>query len=199
VLGLGAAMVPPEGPAEAATLRIVGNATEIEVTADLAGFGLTPSVVGPASVGTSAGGNLLLGFPITGGTLDTTTGNALVEHEGTGARLTGGGTTVTAANFLIDTGLTTVFGDVDVNGSPFGDDLPLFRFGSETALPGIQLLISDTLAGALTQVFGAPDLGNAEFGYARPDIAAVPLPAGAVLMLSALGALAVARRKRRVA
>jgi hypothetical protein len=196
--GLGAAIIPPAGPAEAATLRIVGNTTEIEVTADLAGLGLTPSVFGSATAGTSAGGNLLLGFPITGGTLETDTGNALIEHEGSGASLTDGTTTVNAGNFLINTAPTvaTVFGDVDVDGSLVGSDLPLFTLGAGNALPGVQLLISPTLAGALTGVFGAPDLTNAEFGYARPDVAAVPLPAGAWLVLTALGALGLARARR---
>lgn len=179
-------------PAKAVTLPLIGVATEVEVTADLAGLGLTPAPFGSASA-TGA----IFTFPVTGGTLDTITGNALVEHNGSGVALTAGAISAFVGNFLIDTSVATVFGDGAVLGGAGFLGAPLFTFGEGTALPGIELLITDTLAGVLSGVFGAPDLTGATFGYARPDLAAVPLPAAGWLLLTGLGALGARSLRRR--
>jgi hypothetical protein len=177
--------------AQAASLPIIGNFTEVEVTADLAGLGLTVAAFGSATAN-----GAVFTFPVTGGSLDSLTGNALVEHDGSGVALTAGAFSAFVGNFLIDTGLATVFGDGAVLGGAGFSGAPLFTFGTGDALPGVELLISPALAGALSAVFGAPDLTGATFGYARPDLAVVPVPAAGVLLLSALGALGALRRRQ---
>jgi hypothetical protein len=179
----------------AATLPLIGNQTEVEVTAPLGALGLAGAPAGTASVDVT-GANPVFVFPVTGGTLDTVTGEALVEHEGSGVTLSAIAApeiNVTVGNFLIDTAGGAVSGDVF--GGPVG--LPFFMFGDMTD-NGVELLITSVLAGALTDVFGADDLTGAQFGLARPDIAPIPLPAGAWLMLAgaaALGLVGVRRRK----
>jgi len=178
-------------PAQAATLPIIGNFTEVEVTADLAGLGLTPAPFGSA---TASGA--VFTFPVTGGSLDSISGDALVEHNGSGVALTAGTLSAFVGNFLIDTAAATVFGDGAVLGGEGFSGAPLFTFGTGEALPGVELLISPALAGALSAIFGAPDLTGATFGYARPDLAVVPVPAAGLLLLSALGALGALRRRQ---
>jgi hypothetical protein len=63
---------------------------------------------------------------------------------------------------------------------------------------GIELNISADLAGALTAVFGAPNLTGVQFGLANTAPSAVPLPASALLLLAGLGALGAARSRRKV-
>jgi hypothetical protein len=179
-------------PARAAILPIVGVKTDVEVTADLGGLGLTPAPFGSATAN-----GAVFSFPVTGGTVDTLTTAALVEHDGSGVGLTAGAKSVFVGNFLIDTAAATVFGDGAVLGGAGFLGAPLFTFGTGTALPGVELLITDTLTGALTSVFGAPNLTGATFGYARPEISTVPIPAAGFLLLTGVGALgARALRKR---
>ena len=179
--------------AQAGTVDIIGGDTDVLVTADLAGLGLTGAPTGTAEV------ELVIDFAqftfgITGGSVDEV-GNALIEHDGSGVSLTGGGTTATVGDFLIDTEAANITGTV--NDALFG--VELFTFGTVSA-EGIQLLISDSLAGALTSVFGVGSLAGAEFGLANTnpitDVAPVPLPAGGLLLITALGGLAYTRRKR---
>jgi hypothetical protein len=177
-------------PAKAASLPIIGNVTDVEVTADLAGLGLTAA---PFGSGTAAGA--IFTFDVTGGAVDSLTGNALVEHAGSGVALTAGTTSAFVGNFLIDTGAGTVSGDGAVLGGAGFLGATLFTFGDGDALPGVELLFSSTLAGVLSSVFGAPDLTGATFGYARPDLAVVPIPAAGMLLLSALTVLGVVRRR----
>jgi len=179
-------------PAHGVSLSMDGVVTEVEVTADLAGFGLTPAPFGSA---TASGA--IFSFPVTGATLDAVF-SAVLEHEGSGLALTAGASSAFVGNFLIDTGARTVFGDGAVLGGAGFLDAPLFTFGDGTALPGIELLISGTLAGALSSVFGAPDLTGATFGYARPELATVvPIPAAGLLLLTGVGALGARALRRR--
>lgn len=189
-LTLGSALVPTA--TEAATLPIVGGETTVTVTADLAGLGLSGAPFGTASVEV-IDGLPVFGFPITGGSLDETTGTALIEHDGSGvtlAALSDPTVDVTVGNFLIDTEDATISGDVI--GGP--EDLALFEFGTidET---GIQLLIAEDLAGALTDVFGAPDLEGAEFGLATTGPQVVPLPAAGWLLATVVAGLGLMRRR----
>jgi hypothetical protein len=178
----------------ASALTIIGGETAVTVTADLAGLGLTPGLVGTASFGDPVMGFPTVLFPITGG--DAGASGAVIEHDGSGVSLTAGATTASVGNFVVDTGAAEVRGDL--LGVTTGSPLPFFDFGSETALPGVQLTITSTLAGALSDVFGAPDLAGATFGYAvpAPQIAPVPLPAGALLLIGGLGMFGLVRRKR---
>lgn len=177
--------------ASAATVGILGGQTDVTVTADLAGFGLSGAPAGTATVSV-VGGLPVFSFPITGGTAFSD-GNALVEHDGSGVTLAAGSVAVTVGNFLIDTASMIVSGDIF--GGPTG--VTFFEFGDETALPGVELEISAVLAGALTSTFGAPDLTGATFGYAvpSPELAPVPLPAS--LPLLAAGVLGLVALRRR--
>lgn len=183
--------------AQAATLALGGNQTTVEVTADLAGLGLSGAPFGTATVD-ATGANPVFAFAITGGTLDTVTGNALIAHEGSGvtlAALADPAVSATVGNFLIDTAGATVFGDV-IGGAA---DIALFTFGTVDDA-GVELLIAGDLAGALTAVFGAADLTGARFGIAVPDVAPVPLPGALPLLASALIAAGLVRgRTRRAA
>lgn len=193
-MALGAALLSfAMGSAQASTVALlpVGE-TSVEVTADLAALGLSGAPTGTASVDVS-GVNPVFSFAITGGTLDMG-GNFLIEHEGSGVALSALADpmiSATVGNFLIDTGAGTVAGNV--NG---GSAAPvLFEFGTVSDA-GIPLLISGDLAGALSAVFGAPDLTGAQFGLANTAPAAVPLPAALPLLLAGIAGLALLRRRR---
>lgn len=175
-------------------VAVTGGTTAVTVTADLAGLGLTPGLEGSATAEVNDG-LLTVFFPITGGSTGPA-GNAVYEHDGSGVSLTAAdGTTASVGNFVIKTSAGTVFGDLF--GATTGSPLPFFNFGDATDLPGVELEISSTLAGALTGVFGAPDLTGATFGYAvpSPTLAPVPLPAGALLLIGGLGMLGLVRRR----
>jgi hypothetical protein len=177
-------------PAQAATVNITGGITTVDVTADLAGLGLGAAAFGTASLSGST-----FTFPISGGTVDTATGNAIIEHTGVGVALFAGTTAATVGNFVIDTAAATIRGNVN-GGSAFVD---LFTLGPATT-QGIEVLFASPLAGALSQVFGAPDLTGATFGFANtaPATTPVPLPAAMPLLLAGLGAFGALRLRRRM-
>ncbi len=143
---------------EAHAVAVTGGTTAVTVTADLAGLGLTPGLEGSATAEVNDG-LLTVFFPITGGSTGPA-GNALIEHEGSGVSLTAeDGTTASVGNFVIKTSASTVFGDLF--GVTTGSPLPFFTFGEETALPGVELEFSSTLAGALSgRVRGAGSDGR---------------------------------------
>ena len=186
------------GMAYSATIPFTGGTTTVEVTADLEGLGLAGAPFFNAEVDAS-GENPVFSFAITGGSAGD---NTLIEHDGSGVTLgalADPAITATVSNFLIDVNAGTVSGNV--NGS--ADQAVLFDFGTIND-DGIQLLIADPLAGALTAVFGAPDLCGAEFGIANTapetaDVSVVPLPAGLHLLVAGLGGLWFVRRKRQAA
>jgi hypothetical protein len=181
--------------AQAATI-LPKNDTTVLVTAPLSLLGLGGAPTGTAGVSLSDG-KPLFAFGITGGTIDAA-GNALIEHDGSGVQLFALADTsvsATVGTFLIDTLGGTVSGIV--NGS--GPSTVLFTFG-EITKRGISLNISSALAGALTSVFGAPDLTGARFGFANtaPEVAPVPVAGALPLLAGGLALLgAVGLRRRR--
>jgi hypothetical protein len=180
----------------AATVPIGGVKTEVEVTAPLGDLGLTAS-----PFGTATASGAVFTFPITGGTIDTATGTLNVRHDGSGVALTAPGTPLSAfvGNFVIDAApdLTgSVFGSAAAFGFGALDDVPLFELAGLQAL-GVELRITSALAGVLSGYFGAPDLTGEVFGYARPDVAPVPLPAAGFLLLGGMAALGAVRMRRR--
>ena len=192
------------GPAaHASAVSLAGVDTRVLVTADLDSLGLTPALQGSASFDD----NGAINFPITGGSLDFSTLGGQILHEGSGVFLSDGANTVFAGNFIIDTVQQTIFGDVVLNDTTtVGDDLPLFSFDLSTVTteelidldnPSLSLLFTMTLAGALTEVFGAPDLAGAQFGLAATLPQPVPVPGALGLFLIGAGALEAMRRRRR--
>ncbi len=191
--------------AKAATLQIVGGETTITVT-NL--YGLTPVPL-PFLGGSfdTSGPNPTVTYQITGGSLDTDTGQALIEHRRSGLLLVDDlprpRAGLLAFNFLIDTAAANVSGGgvgySRASGlvGPVRSGVSLFDFGTGTELPGIQLLISERLAGGLTRILGAPDLTGQEIGYATTAPEVVPLPASALLLLGGLGLFGAAAWRKR--
>lgn len=133
----------------------------------LGDLGLTPGTVG--------GGRLVQGslvFPITGGNVGLYTPGEVspyvigqLQHEGSGLTLAAGGTTVRLSNFVVDPGISRVYGDVAVNGQTAVTSAYLFRLDGRTLKPvqtegrfaileGTKVFISDVAAGLLNKTFG---------------------------------------------
>ena len=153
-----------------------GTATAL-TSAPPAGFGLTPGLVGAASL--SNPGNLLDGirFPITN-TLFSTLVTRQIRHTG-GITLTGGGTTVTLADYTINLGwnptLTAVVTATGAVNASFGR-VPILKLGFMGAgvnvgggflrIGPVTGRLTSTAASALTAAFGAPDLTGTVLGKA---------------------------------
>lgn len=153
-----------------------GTATAL-TSAPPAGFGLTPGLVGAATL--SNPGSLLDGirFPITN-TLWNTLFTRQIRHTG-GISLTGGGTTVTLTDYTINLGwnptLTAVVSATGAVNASFGR-VPILKLGFMGA--GVNLgggvlrigpvtgRLTSTAASALTAAFGAPDLTGTVLGKA---------------------------------
>ena len=196
IAGVAALLLAPflsAGSAEAGTVGITGGTTNLIVTADLAGLGLSAETFGGASLTDGA-----FTFPITGGSVDTESGDALIEHEGSGVVLYNMTSEVSVGSFLIDTASAAIFGLVNGTGSL----VQFFDLGGTTE-DGIEVLIAAPLGGAISAIFGAPDLTGATFGFATTspvtDVAPapVPLPAAMPLLLAGIGAMAFVRTRGR--
>jgi hypothetical protein len=185
------------GSAMAATILPQGQTTVL-VTASLKALGLGGAPTGTAGVSINDSFPLF-SFNITGGTVDAA-GNALIKHAGSGVQLfalANSTISATVGSFLIDTKAKTVSGVVN-GGSA---SAILFTFG-EVTKRGISLQISTALAGALTAVFGAPDLTGVRFGFANtaPQVAPVPVAGALPVMAGGLGLLgAIGLRRRKAA
>lgn len=101
-------LIEPVGP----------TVTVLTATPALVGAGVSVSALGLGSLSFDASGNAVGLFPITGGYLDPDLSNAMVQHAGSGLRLSRAGTDVDLENFVIDTTLAqdTIFGQVTVGG-----------------------------------------------------------------------------------
>jgi hypothetical protein len=170
-----------ENPKPAAVVRAIpGGTTEVALDADfvaaLGTLGLTPGIVGGATLTDGT-----LGFPITGGTVtlyDKDSGyrpwvQGVILHEGSGFSLTAGGTTVELTNFTVDPGKPArLFGDVTVNGELAVPSAPLFNLDGSTLEPlsmdadgsavlqGTGVKLSDEAAALLNQTFGTDALAG---------------------------------------
>lgn len=176
----------------AATIMLGGGTTTVEfvpaVVQTLTDAGLTLSPIGTASLsGTTAM------FPITGGMIDTDTEMAEIYHDGSGLRFDDGMMMLDLMNFVINASITPgsesgvltgdVMGAVDLS------NVPLFDIG-----PGLQLTMRSEAAGALSNVFGLPDLSGATIGTAAASPEPVPEPS--TFGLLAAGALGFAAFRR---
>ncbi|MBP6095406.1 MAG: PEP-CTERM sorting domain-containing protein [Methyloversatilis sp.] len=192
---LSAFAAAPMVAAAASPIAPVGpNVTVLTATPTLVGAGVSVSALGLASLTSDASGNPVGLFPITGGYLAPDLSNAMVEHMGSGLRLSRNG--LDLQNFPIDTTMTvyTIFGSV-TSGSTFIPSAPLFT------LSGFDLLVSGPGGGALAAFLGIPDLSGAKMGFALTSpVAAVPEPETCALLLAGLGlvTLAALRHTQRI-
>jgi hypothetical protein len=199
------ALVLGVGGGTARALPLVGDQTIVLLTSAglLSSVGISVAPTGSAAVALDIAGRPEALFPITGGDVVGLTGT--IEHDGSGLVLAQGGTELPLGNFLIDTTQLLLFGD-----TPLGN-VPLFDIGlctnlagtagecidgdGSVLLDGFKLSLTQTAAGALTQVFGLPDLTGTQIGVARIDVRVVPEPG--TLALVGLGLAAVAARGRK--
>ncbi len=143
-----------------------------QFVAGLTTLGLTPGVIGQTQL---TGGALV--FPITGGQATLYEKGStdpfivgVVEHEGQGITLTGGGKTVQLANFDVDAGESEIRTDITVDGAAFGSDVSTFiadgstlkypptMEGNNAILEGTMVKLTAGAAEALNTVFGTTAL-----------------------------------------
>ena len=153
----------------------------------------TIGTVPPTMITSSAAGTVV-NFPITGG--DTATG--MIDHSG-GLTLTGKatpagvGTEVITENYVINLNTLMLTSEVVVNGGTPMMNVPLFNIGA-----GDALTVNSTLAGALTSVFGVPNLTGAPVGTAKVSpTTATPEPASFALLGGGLLAAFAYRRSKK--
>jgi hypothetical protein len=141
-------------------------------------LGLTPGVIGGATLDASTG---TVTFPITGGTVtlyDRETGyrpwvQGVLFHEGSGLSLTAGATTVQLTDFTVDPGKPArLFGNVSVNGQLAAASAPLFNLDGSTLNPptmdasgsavlqGTTVKLSPEAAALLNQTFSTDALAG---------------------------------------
>ena len=144
-----------------------GVALDKGFTDALTALQLTPSMLGS---GTLESGSIK--FPITGGSVVYWSPKGsyrpyvqgIIEHDGSGLRLTGGSTSVDLTNFTVNPGNSILYGDVAVNGAAFATQAPLFDLhggtlkplqldGNNAILTGTTVHVSQTAADALNKVF----------------------------------------------
>ncbi len=148
--------ITPKGKARGATTVTLNSGTIGAVV----GLGLTPAAVAPGVLG---GNPLQASFPIVGNSK-----GGVITHAG-GLSLTAGSTSLALTNYNIDTNTGVLTAVAALNGSVVGR-IPLFDLGSAPAQSGCaataELTLDTAAAGALTAIFGAPDLTGADFGSA---------------------------------
>jgi hypothetical protein len=163
-----------------------GGQTEVALDSGfvdaLAALKLMPAPVGDGKI-TKDG---VARFPITGGNVtyyEPGTVSPFVQgeivHEGSGLRLTGGGTTVELTDFVVDPGASVLTGKVSVDGEVAAESAPLFFLdgrtlqplktaGSMAVLEGTTVKLKDEAAALLNDTFGTDALaGGLVIGVAK--------------------------------
>jgi hypothetical protein len=134
---------------------------------------LTPAPVGSADI-SKAG---VASFPITGGNVTYYTPGTespyvqgMIDHDGSGLSLTGGGKKVELTNFEVDPGKSVLTGKVSVDGKVAAESAPLFFLDGRTLKPlesndngtavleGTTVKLKQEAADLLNQTFGVQDL-----------------------------------------
>ena len=174
--------VPEIGPAQALT-----GDTSVALyppTVDaLVGLGFSFAPVPPATLEA-----LEAVFPISGGNLS----GGIIDHSG-GLGLTKGGVTTDITDFEINLNTDILSGFVNGGASL----TPFFNIGT-----GDVLTLNSTLAGALSSIYGIPNLTGATIGTATVTVTSVPEPSIWAMMLLGFGGLGCAgyrgsRKERR--
>jgi hypothetical protein len=197
VLSLAAAA----GTAHAQALPITGGLTSVRLVAApvLFGAGLSVGTVGTAVVSPGSDGIPIAYFGVTGGSIDTASFAGRIEHDGSGLRLSSNSASVSLTDFVIDTTTLLLSGDVTI-GSTVLSDVPLFNISlSGIAATPYSLALTAAAAGALSTVFGIPNLTGATTGLANtiPITTAIPEPATVASMLAGLALLGMTLGRRR--
>ena len=134
---------------------------------------LTPAPVGTAQI-SKAG---VASFPITGGNVTYYTPGTespyvqgMIDHDGSGLSLTGGGKKVELTNFEVDPGKSVLTGKVTVDGKVAAESAPLFFLDGRTLKPletedngtavleGTTVKLKQEAADLLNQTFGTDAL-----------------------------------------
>ena len=119
-----------------------GKSTAVALDANfvkaLQSLKLTPAPVGSASI-SKAG---VASFPITGGNVTyykpgsvSPYVQGMIDHDGSGLSLTGGGKTVELTDFEVDPGKSLLTGKVSVDGKVAAESAPLFFLDGRTLNP----------------------------------------------------------------
>jgi hypothetical protein len=144
---------------------------------------LTPAPVGTAQI-SKAG---VASFPITGGNVTYYTPGTespfvqgMIDHEGSGLSLTGGGKKVELTDFEVDPGKSVLTGKVTVDGAVAAESAPLFFLDGRTLKPletnddgtavleGTTVKLKQEAADLLNQTFGTDALkGGFVIGVAK--------------------------------
>lgn len=166
---------------------IVGGATSVTFNPTFLSLGLNVTPIGSATLdGATAT------FPITGGTLNTNTSLALIEHDGSGLTLDDGTSFLDLENFLINTGTPGITGDATLDGG-FVGNVPLFELGA-----GLEVLLTAAAADVLDATFlgdtnalvGGEEIGNA--------VTSPVVPEPSTLLLTSMAAMSLCMRTRGI-
>jgi hypothetical protein len=147
------------------TQPIVGGETKVTLTAaaTLQSLHVEVSPLGSAAVD-AEGADPVAAFPITGGTLGPSEGDAVILHQGSGLQLADSDSTVALRDFLIDTQNHVVDANVTV------DDLSLGNVAVFSIGEGDALLLTPAAAGVLSTAFGTSAItAGLEIGMAAPS------------------------------
>src|SRR5215212_8108633 len=144
---------------------------------------LTPAPLGSAEISPAG----VASFPITGGNVTYYTPGTespyvqgIIDHDGSGLSLTGGGKTVELTDFEIDPGKSVLTGKVSVDGRLAAESAPLFFLDGRTLKPlqtndngtavleGTTVKLKQEAADLLNQTFGTDALaGGLVIGVAK--------------------------------
>jgi hypothetical protein len=179
-----AAAAAPEPVAQIDSLS--GLRTEVKLDPGfvdaLGALKLAPAPLGDGEI--TEGG--VARFPITGGNVTYYKPGSVspfvqgeIDHDGSGLSLTGGGTTVELADFVVDPGASVLSGKVTVDGELAADSAPLFFLdgrtlqplktaGATAVLEGTTVKLKDEAAALLNDTFDTDALaGGLVIGVAK--------------------------------
>jgi hypothetical protein len=196
-------LLPIAALAQSQALPVIGGVTSIKLTsaATFEGGGLSIAAFGSTQFSPGSDGVPLVYFPITGGSIDTSSlaNFGRIEHAGSGLSFTSGSTTLSFSDFVVDTAGLRISAEVGSANTHFGV-IPVFTLSQSgnTAAP-VALALTGDAASAFSASFGAPNLTGFRVGLANtvPITAAVPEPATALSMMAGLGLMGWQWARRR--